>query len=109
MFLRSPEGVSAAAFDTWINDQFGPAFARVQQTRRVLGFDRIDAISSQEFTHVLEVWFESWDDWQTAISTIEQAMPAPPWSRSFPHTPMRSCFIGERPDLDFKTQERISP
>jgi len=109
MFLSPPAGVSEAQFDDWIIQHFGPAFAVAEQTRRVLLFNRIDAVPSQSFTRALEVWFESIADWRATIRTLERTLPAPAWSQSFPYTPMRSCFIGERPDLDFKTEARISP
>ena len=109
MFLRPPESVAEAAFDAWIEDTLGPALATAAQTRRVLLFRRIEAVPSQTFTHTLEVWFESMDDWRVAAAAFEANTPAPAWGGVFPYADMRSCLIGERPDLDFRIDTRVSP
>ncbi|MEZ6023629.1 MAG: hypothetical protein R3C16_09535 [Hyphomonadaceae bacterium] len=114
-FMRAPEGVEASVFDAWVNDQLAPSLAQAEQAKRVMLFARIDALPGARgdgapYTHVLEVWYESRADWRAATAGLDNLAQAAPWGgAAFPNMPLRSAFIGERPDLDFMSEAPVAP
>lgn len=106
MFVAYPQGVTTRSGDAWLEGVLGPAIADQATARRVLLYR---GVMEQRYTRVLEVWFDTQSDWSAAIADLRRTLVAPPWNGSFPYVENRSTFIGDRPDLDFRTDARVIP
>ena len=110
LFARYPDGVSEQDGDAWLSGTFGPAIAALSEARRTLLFHRLDhGVFAQKYTRVFEIWFDSIIAWRQAVTRLDQSLSRPAWGGEFPYLAIRSGFIGERPDLDFKTDKRVTP
>lgn len=110
IFMSYPSGVDLKRGDEWMNDlvtqspstRLAYIYNPVRKQRR-----KPDA-KGEAFTRVVEVWFEDRAGWKKAIADGEFAGKAP-WGDTLLDMNIRSAFISERADLDFLTNDRVTP
>jgi hypothetical protein len=119
--LRYPEGVTEEDGERWFLETHAEETAKLPGLRRYIGYravgrDRDPTVGRDRpvarergYQRVVELWFDSYQDWRKAILESPPAFTAPPWGGEYPFVEMISTFIGERPDVDFINDRRVIP
>lgn len=97
-FIRAPEGTADA--EAWTRS-YAAALAEAPQSRRVQLYA---AAIPRGFSHVVVAWYDDVAGWRAAMASFTAK-----FSTGTPATTMRSMLVGERPDLDFRTDKRVTP
>lgn len=98
--------------EQWLMQKLLPAFARCNETTRILSSKIIKEASSCMFDRLVEIWFEGPNEWKSAISKVCAAVGKPSWAQNddFPYVPpysgIQSIFVSDIPRSDNFTQYR---
>jgi len=103
MFLRRPAETADA--DAWARETLAP-LAALPQTRRV---QLHTAAIPRGYSHVAVFWFEDVAAWRGAMAAQGAALIARLSAQGSAEAPTRTMLVGERPDLDFRTDKRVTP
>lgn len=103
-FVRAPDGVTDA--DAWVRQTFAAPLADARQSRRV---EIYPAAIPRAYSHVVVAWYDDVASWRDAMQAFAETRPKTGAEGGYPATQMRSILVGERPDLDFRTDKRVTP
>lgn len=103
VFVRPPAGTADA--DAWVKEAVAPLTA-LPQTRRVLLHA---AAIPRGYSHVAVFWYDDVAAWRSAMAAQGAALVARLSAQDSPEAPTRSMLVGEHPDLDFRTDKRVTP
>jgi len=105
-FLRAPEAVLAADADAWIRSAVAGGLAAAPGSRQVTVYR--PAIP-RGYTHVVVATFDDPKAWRAGMAAFRAGLKPAPWGGGLDGLGLRSILVGERPDLDFKTDRRVVP
>jgi hypothetical protein len=106
VFMNYPDGVARAEVEEW----YLQTHAReLQNLDGLLRFVSYQPVSGGGVDRVSELWFQTMQEWKSAVLDSPPTFTAPAWSDSFPFMEIQSAFIGERPDVDFMNDHRVIP
>lgn len=105
-FLRPPAGAAPAEADRWVRESFAAGLAAAPGSRQVVVYR--PAIP-RGYTHVVMALFDDPKAWRTGMAAFRKALKPAPWGGALDGVEMRSILVGERPDLDFRTDRRVIP
>ncbi|WP_066657139.1 MULTISPECIES: hypothetical protein [unclassified Sphingomonas] len=103
VFLRPPAGTADA--DAWAREALAPLTA-LPQTRRV---QLHAAAIPRGYSHVAVLWYDDVAAWRSAMAAQGAALIARLSAQDAAEAPTRTMLVGERPDLDFRTDKRVTP
>ncbi|WP_439540537.1 hypothetical protein [Sphingomonas sp.] len=103
VFIRPPVGTADA--DAWVKDALAPLTA-LPQTRRV---QLHAAAIPRGYSHVAVFWYDDVAAWRSAMAAQGTALVARLSAQDNAEAPTRTMLVGERPDLDFRTDKRVTP
>lgn len=129
VLLRYPEGVARKTADEWFRLVHAPEIARqpglarfvsyrvVREVGHVPGRWRPDTLPPDDrvqtsWDRVLELWFETFEDWRGWVKACDENCTRPDWRTRDdypfvePFTDLVSTFILERPSDDFLRDSR---
>lgn len=103
-FVRAPDGVADAS--AWVQASFATPLARSPQSRRV---EVYPAAIPRGFSHVVVAWYDDVAAWRAAMQAFAATLRGGTGGKAPPATMLRSILVGDRPDLDFRTDKRVAP
>ena len=103
-FVRAPDGVPDA--DAWVRQSFAAPLVDAQQSRRVQVYP---AAIPRAYSHVVVAWYDDVAAWRSAMQAFAAKLPTTGADGGYPPAVMKSMLVGERPDLDFRTDKRVAP
>jgi hypothetical protein len=105
VFYKLPKGVTATQWDAWYVDH-AKELMKVPGLKRFAGYK---TVAEQEYSRVVEFWFDDYPSWRKAFLEPAPKFKAPLWGGQFPFADIISMFIGENPDVDFINDKRVIP
>lgn len=106
MFLNYPDDAEEVDADAWLEAHLTDVFATAAGVRRAYIYRGVRG--TNPFSRVVEIWFDDRAAWRAVADGAFGGAEAP-WGSGLFDLDMRSAFIGDRPDLDFMTEARVSP
>jgi hypothetical protein len=103
VFLRPPAATADA--DAWAREALAP-LAAFPQTRQV---QLHAAAIPRGYSHVAVFWYDDVAAWRSAMTAHGAALIARLSAQDNPAIPTRTMLVGDRPDLDFRTDKRVTP
>jgi hypothetical protein len=105
-FFKYPKGVTRADGDKWYRDVHAKEVAKLRGLKRYALYQTV--VETQEYPRVAELWFDDYPSWKAAFLPAPKLTP-PAWGGQYPFVDMISMFIGENPDVDFISHDRVIP
>ena len=105
-FFKYPKGVSLADGDKWYRNVHAKEVAMLPGLKRFAMYQTV--VESQEYPRVAEMWFDDYASWKAAFLPAPK-LTAPAWGGTYPFVDMISMFVGENPDVDFISNDRVIP
>lgn len=103
VFIRPPAGTADA--DAWAREELAPLTALPQTLRVQLHAAAIP----RGYSHVAVFWYDDVAVWRSAMAAQGAALIARLSAQDNAEAPTRTMLVGERPDLDFRTDKRVTP
>ncbi|BAK47594.1 hypothetical protein CXIVA_16280 [Clostridium sp. SY8519] len=110
--VKYPEAADAEQADKWLMEEVIPAFAQMDEVKRILSSKVKQEVNGCVYYRVVEMWFDSPSDWHRAVKEKTGAISKPEWAStdSFPYLrpkhEMASIFLSDIPTTDNLLQYR---
>lgn len=104
-FVRAPDAAPPAEADLWVRRDFAGGLAAAGSRQVTVYRPAIP----RGYTHVVVALFDDPKAWRAGMAAFRAALKPGPWGGGLDSLGMRSILVGERPDLDFKTDRRVIP
>lgn len=108
--VKYPEAADPAQADQWMMEEVLPAFAKMDELKRILSSKVLQEVNGCPYYRVVEMWFDSPSDWHKAAKEHAAAIAKPEWASTdtFPYLrpkhEIASLFLSDIPTSDNLTQ-----